>query len=248
MNNKKKPRLFRGSRSSSSEKNQPSRSSGWLVFLFFVLIVASLGAFFEYGLPYLARFSEILGGFEGGESNEVTTDAIPPSPPQLKPLPEATNSATLSITGEAEPKSEVTVFLNGDEAKKTVVDSEKEFSLSKIDLTEGENYIFALAKDLAGNVSQRSVRQVVVLDKEAPELQVTKPEDGQNFPEDKQEITIEGKTESDAVVHINERQIVVDLDGNFSATYSLSEGANDIVVVAQDKAGNQTKEELTVHY
>ena len=59
---------------------------------------------------------------------------------------------------------------------------------------------------------------------------------------------IKGKTEKEAVVTVNERQVIVGLEGNFEADYFLTEGDNEIIVVAKDKAGNKTEKTIKVKY
>jgi len=132
--------------------------------------------------------------------------------------------------------------------KKILVSNEGKFSIRQIKLDEGENNLFAKAVDLAGNESQESVRQVIFFDKEPPVLEVESPQDGDSFFDDQKEITIKGKTEKDAIVNINERKVIVSLEGKFESVYSLAEGTNEILIVSSDKAGNKTQESLKIYY
>lgn len=245
MTRLKKPKNFRLSDSSARKKSNWVR---WLFLFLFLALILSVGVFFRYGFSYLSRFNVFFSSFEEEEVNNGARDTLPPAPPIIDPLPEATNSAVLEVVGRAEASSELGLFLNGEEIEKVVVGDSGNFKIGDIGLEEGDNIIFALAGDMAGNVSQESVRQTIILDKTPPELEIEFPKDGQSFSGDEREIIIKGKTEDSAVIAINERKVVVDLEGDFEAAYSLADGTNSIIIIAKDKAGNQTKEELGVNY
>lgn len=224
-----------------------SSGSKWPFILLFVFLAVAIWAFFSYGIDYLATF---IGIFNGGNDEEtiVTKDNIPPAPPVIETLPEATNSAILDIVGQAEVSSQLSLFLNGEIIKEVVIGESGDFMVNGISLEEGENSVYATAKDLSGNQSQESVRQTITLDKEPPTLEIISPTDGQVFSDESAEIVIEGNTEDDSIITVNERKVIVDLDGHFEASYSLADGDNAIIILAKDRAGNQTKEELTVSY
>ncbi len=241
----KKPKSFR---LSSPSKEKASAGIRWWFLLLFLLLIGGVWGFFEYGVEYLGRFTGIFNDSSGEEMVGVARDTLPPAPPIIDPLPEATNSAILEVVGEAEALSELSLFLNGEVIKKMVVGESGTFRVGDINLSQGDNNIYALAEDMVGNKSQESVRQTIILDKEPPELEVAFPENNQSFSGDKREIIIKGKTEENAIITINERKVVVDLDGGFEISYSLADGTNSIIIVAKDKAGNQSKEELVVSY
>jgi len=241
----KKPKSFR--LSDPSQKKNPMVIK-WLFLILFLLLVFSAWAFFQYGISYLARFSSFFNDSNGKEVVGVIKNTIPPAPPIIDPLPEATNSAVLEIFGEAELSSELSLFLNGEVIKNIIIGDSGKFRVDDIGLNDGENIIFALATNMAGNKSQESVRQTIILDKEPPKLEIEFPEDKQSFSGDKNEVIIRGETEDDAIITVNERKIVIDLEGRFEAPYSLADGANAIIILVKDKAGNQTKEELMIYY
>ncbi len=239
-----KPKLFsrkKETRSSSSKKVSPI-VLGALIFL-------SLAAFglYKFGADLVIGFVDLIT--PNGEEGVLETgrDNLPPPPPQLDPLPEATNSASLAISGQAEAGAELVLFQNGEEKEKTKVNEEGDFIFSQVELEEGENIFLARAYDEAGNESQASLAQTVIFDKEPPALEIESPGDGQTINDNK-EIIIKGKTEKEAVVTVNERQVIVGLEGNFEADYFLTEGDNEIIVVAKDKAGNKTEKTIKVKY
>lgn len=61
-------------------------------------------------------------------------------------------------------------------------------------------------------------------------------------------LTVKGKTVAGAEVFINDTETKADTVGNFSATITLEEGDNYILVVANDAAGNYSEKELSVTY
>lgn len=241
----KKPKNFRLSDFSREKGKTQTR---WWFLLLFLLLVVSIWGFFEYGVDYFGRLIGTLNDSGSEEIANVVRDTLPPPPPLIDPLPEATNSAILEIIGEAEASSELNLFLNGETVKQMVVGDSGTFRVDGVNLREGDNNIYAVATDMAGNRSQESPRQTITLDKEPPELSIEFPQNNQILSGDEREIAIKGKIEEDAVITINERKIVVDLDGSFEASYSLTDGENSITIIAKDKAGNQTKEELVVNY
>ncbi|MDD4613877.1 MAG: stalk domain-containing protein [Caldisericia bacterium] len=61
-------------------------------------------------------------------------------------------------------------------------------------------------------------------------------------------VLIEGKTEPEALVTIDDEEVTVKEDGSFSHEVTLEVGENEFVVIAKDLAGNETKKTLTVIY
>jgi len=241
----KKPKSFR--LSDSSRKKNPMIIK-WLFLILFLILVFGAWAFFQYGISYLARFSSFFNDSSGKEITSVIKNTIPPAPPVIDPLPEATNSAILEVFGEAEFSSELSLFLNGKVINNIIIGDSGKFRVGDIGLNDGENIIFALATNMAGNKSQESVRQTIILDKEPPKLKIEFPENKQSFSGDEKEVVIRGETEGDATITVNERKVVIDLGGRFEAPYSLTDGANTIIILVGDRAGNQTKEELIIYY
>lgn len=61
-------------------------------------------------------------------------------------------------------------------------------------------------------------------------------------------LIVRGKTVPGAEVFVNDAETKADSAGNFSATISLDEGENYILVVANDPQGNYSEKEITVIY
>jgi cytoskeletal protein RodZ len=68
-----------------------------------------------------------------------------------------------------------------------------------------------------------------------PDLQVSYPEESQVI--DEPLVKVEGKTDSEATVKVNNQPVLVGEDGNFSAELEISENTNEIIVVAEARSG-----------
>lgn len=60
------------------------------------------------------------------------------------------------------------------------------------------------------------------------------------------QIVVRGKTKAGAEVFINDKDTTAERDGNFSASLTLDEGENLIIVTTNDAEGNMAEQELTV--
>lgn len=213
------------------------------------LVVGLFVLLFFVGIPLMIRLAVFFSEIRSSSAPIEQIDTIPPATPQLSTPPAATSSGTLQLRGYAEAGTSVTLFHNNQEAGEQVVDNNGEFLFSEIRLKDGLNRFYATAKDTAGNESVRSTTQTVIYDSNEPELSLKQPADGATFfGTSQQVITIEGTTDNDAIIRVNEQIITVTADGAFSGQYSLSEGENILVVTATDEAGNQARLTITVSY
>lgn len=78
----------------------------------------------------------------------------------------------------------------------------------------------------------------------APPLEVVRPTDQATV--DIPAITVEGKTDSEVRVTVNNQQVSVDKNGHFQEEVKLSSSTNIITVVATSKFGQAVKVERTV--
>ncbi len=202
---------------------------------------------FVFGLPTIAKFAAFLTNLK--QSTEVIeqVDTTPPAPPRIDLLPEFTNKTKTEIQGNTEPGTNIVFFLNNKKGE-TLANKNGAFSLT-LSLNEGENTFSILAKDASGNESQKSKIFKIIFDNVSPELEINKPEDGTEFFGAKQrQIVIEGKTEENASVKINDRIVVVNEDGSFVFVTTLSEGENKFTIKTQDRAGNESEKSLTTFF
>jgi len=228
------------SRLAKVEEQKNKRTAKFYVFLTIVFI-AFLAIF---GLRVLSAVAKFITDVNSDGVTTQVGDTTPPAPPSISTPNSFTNSADLNIQGSAEAGSTVVLFIN-DDKKELLADAEASFSTS-VTLQKGENIIFAKATDRDGNESASSAHYTVVYDSEKPTVEVTKPKDGDKFYGDKQkQITLEGKTEADARVTINDRVTILDSAGQFRFPTTLGDGENSFNIKSTDQAGNQT--ELTIY-
>jgi hypothetical protein len=89
---------------------------------------------------------------------------------------------------------------------------------------------------------------IIFFDTSPPELTISEPPDQSDYYGDENQVKIMGLTEEGARVTVNGRLVVMNQDGSFEFTFSLSEGTNPIKIVATDQAGNQAEKEITINY
>lgn len=216
-------------------------------FLFGFLTIGLVLLLVFFGIPSLIRIAVFLADIKNTNAPIEQTDTLPPTVPRFNSLPEYVKDASFNLSGLVEPGSTVEIFLNGSATGAIVSTAEGTFNFSNLVLNQEKNEIYAIATDEAGNKSQSSSKITVFWDNIPPKLEVLEPQEGTNFSgEKKRKIKISGQTEENVSLTINERLIILDSGGNFSADFILSDGENIIKVVASDQAGNQTEKEIKI--
>ncbi|KKT66139.1 MAG: Ftsk/spoiiie family protein [Candidatus Curtissbacteria bacterium GW2011_GWC1_44_33] len=71
-----------------------------------------------------------------------------------------------------------------------------------------------------------------------PSLSVSEPKEGQVITQ--RLVRVSGKTDSDAIIKINNQPVLLDSEGNFVAEIEIFEGTSEIEVKAQSRAGKET--------
>ena len=215
--------------------------------VFGILTLFALFVLFTFGFSTVARFAGFL--IDLGSSNKpiVKNDTTPPAPPRLDELPEATNQFTVEIKGSTEAGAVVVLRLNS-KSEEVVSDNDGKFIFT-FKLLDGDNVVSAKARDQAGNESTETSSHKIVYDNDEPKVEVSSPSDGdQFFGASQKQVNIEGNTDSDASLAINDRLVNVNEDGSYSFTVNLSEGENKFTLKATDKAGNTKEQTLTLHF
>jgi len=229
---------------SKKEEKRNLRKAALFTFLTLFLIFAAL----FWGIPALIKMAVFFGNIRGSSQPVEIKDNLPPQVPILNALPEATNKSEIEVSGLTEAGASVKIFLTGQEVKEVVADNEGNFSSGKLKLTLGQNEIYALATDKAGNQSTASNKISVWYDDEPPNLEISQPEDGKTISDEKAKVNILGKTEEGVELRINDHLVILEKEGNFKYSLGLNSGENKILVIAVDKAGNQTEKSLTITY
>ena len=231
------------SRKLSTERRKNNRKIVTLSALSLTVIVI----LFLYGIPLVVRYTEFITNIRSSNTPFASNDQTPPSPPRLDLSSDYTNREEIDINGSSEPGSTVELRINNSQIE-VLTNKEGRFSTT-VTLTEGDNRIRAKARDAAGNESSSSDEINVIFDKTAPEVEITSPSDGSTYyGQTQKQITIQGNTESNARVTLNDRIVIVENDGTFRRQYTLSDGDNVLQIKVEDQAGNSTEIELKVIY
>ena len=170
--------------------------------------MAAVLALFIYGLPTVAKFAAFLSDLRKTSLPIEKNDTTPPSPPRIDTLPDATNKFNLEVKGNAEAGSTVILSFN-DEEQEVVVGKDGDFGFS-LTLDDGENQLSFLAKDGAGNESQKTQIYKITFDDQEPKLEISSPSDGAEFfGSSERQVTIQGATDPETILTINARPIKV---------------------------------------
>jgi len=215
--------------------------------LYFSLTLVLILLIAGFGTSSLARIASFISEIKKTKEESSKDDTTPPPPPVFRNIPRFTNQKILELSGYSEPGSTVIILLN-EEENQTIANSEGKFFVS-LTLKQGENTVSAYAKDSAGNESFKSQTFSINFDNQPPFLDVTTPSDGARFFGSKQrQVIIEGKTETQSKVFINDRMVVVDKEGNFSYLTTLNEGENKFTIKAKDEAENEQEKTLVLFF
>jgi len=209
-----------------------------------VLIITFLIIFGEKLLVSFSLFVDRIRGTSPQPQVEETFIIAP----NLDPVPEATNSGVMPVTGSGAPGSTVILYLNGTEYKKTTAEEDGTFAFPTVRLAEGDNTITAKTAGDNDAMSDTSNELRISLKREGPLLEVTSPEPSSTISGADNTVNAMGQTEEDVSVTVNGRFVLVKPDGTFSMKMTLSEGDNLLTFVATDEAGNQTTVERHVTY
>lgn len=154
-----------------------------------------------------------------------------------------TNEPETTITGTASPTTTIELKQNGEVVTSTVVGDDGKFEI-EANLVEGVNEFSVLSK-LDGRVTGESTPVLVTLDTIAPELTIDKPSNGEKV--NRETVTVEGLITDENIdtVTVNGSNATIS-DGKYSKRVILDNGANEITVVATDKAGNSVSKTVTV--
>ena len=147
-----------------------------------------------------------------------------------------TNTATQKVRGEVEVGATLTI--NGTSVEPDPLTGE--FSHTVI-LVEGKNTITVIATK-AGKTT--TIARTVTFIPSDVKLTVSSPEDGVST--NSSTLTVAGNAEVGSTVTVNDLEVSLDDNGDFSRKLPLEEGANTITVIAKDKEGNQAKITLIV--
>lgn len=202
----------------------------------------------KFGIPLLINFSLFIADRGSGSDVQVTNSKDPSfiSPPVLDPLPIATNSAKVFLSGVGSPNQTVKIYINNSLSSQLPTKDDGSFLLVA-DIRKGLNTIRAKMV-VKGKESGFSESITITYIDSKPTLELSSPLDGQAFSKDQNTALVSGNTSTGARITVNGFWAIVDDQGNFSYSLPLNSGENQIKVVATDEAGNTTEKEVKVTY
>lgn len=219
--------------------------------LFFSIgIVVLLVVLIQFGPILVNVFGNIVYSLRGGDKSDnaqlVGKELL--QPPILFGVPEATQSANISFSGQAADKNgTVELYVNDELEDEIEINNTTQFSVKKLYLKKGTNTL--KARFLKGDKTSSFTEEYVVnFIANKPKLELSNPQDGQQFTKADKSITVTGTTDSDNSVTINSFRAIVDSDGNFSYLLQLNDGDNTLKITAQNPAGSTTEKEIKVKY
>lgn len=212
-------------------------------------IIAVLFIALTFGPFLIGAAGNLIDKITGktGDAEIVKTDADI-QPPVLDPLPNATPSAQISISGKTDYRQgEVQLYVNNSLSDTTDIDNSQRFEFTGVQLKSGANTIRArvVLDDKKGAFSNE---EFINYSKSEPKLEVSNPQDKQEFHKADKQITVRGTTDADNSISVNGFVAIVDNSGNFSYDLNLNDGENKISIVATAPSGQTKTSELTVNY
>jgi hypothetical protein len=200
-----------------------------------------------FGFKMLIGFSLLVEKLRGSTPPTQNSSQIIIQPPTLNPLPVATKSGSLVLSGSGQYGLTAIIYVNNSETKNISVAKTGEFA-AQLSLKDGVNTISAKLMDSAGNLSDLSNIVSVEIKQKQPTLNISSPGDNASILGDTNYVTVSGITDDNTTVTVNGRFIVIKSDDTFSYQYPLNEGRNILSIIATDEAGNTTTVERNVTY
>lgn len=213
---------------------------GILTIVVFVLLLV-------FGLPFLIRFSIILGDLKRGKDTEQGDRVLPPTAPRIVIPYEATNSAIITIGGYAERNVAVELLKNEVSIGRAEVNDNGEFVFSDVPLDQGESVFTAVAISEKGGSGETSKEAKVTFDDKPPSLSMVNPAE-ESLKVDSADFDVIGQSEKGVVVTVNSRLAMLDDSGKFKIKLQLNTGKNDVEIVVKDLAGNETRKKISITY
>lgn len=190
--------------------------------------------------------AEVAAGIKAQTADTVTYTPFLSGPVPVAPVLDQsillTNDNSYTISGNAQPGTQVRVYINS--VEQLIIETWQDGSFSgAVTLTEGENSIHAEAFN-ATTTSSSSNIILVTLDTVPPVIDLTAPASGgviNAYP------LFTGTISEPSTLTVAGQSVVVATDNSFRhGPVSLSEGSNNISVIATDLAGNITTQNVAL--
>lgn len=227
------------------ERVQEKKMKNTIVMYVVVLFVV-LYFIFTFGIKLLLNTSSFISGlFPQPSTKPLSKTENNFNSIDISSIPQATNSARIIVSGSVLNFDTLDFYLNKKKVKEINATSDI-FNEEIGDLEKGENSIYILAKSKDSKSEKATITYRVFYKSEKPKLEITEPSD--NSTTNNQEIKVNGNTDKETYIHINDLPVVVDVNGHFETTIRLKDGDNQVVAIAQDIAGNEEKKTIKVIY
>ena len=211
---------------------------------YIILLVLLVIFLATVGVQMIIKASLFISGVSKPESTSSLDEKSYLLPPELFALPDATNSATLTINGRGTEDTDLHIYVN-DEKIDTIGLTSEDFA-TEISLIKGENTITLETEDTENKKLKASEEYKVLYLANKPTLTIESPKDGDTISTP--ETMIKGKTDQSVAIRINSSPAVVAVDGSFTYTARLREGENEITIEATDIAGNTETALMKIRY
>jgi hypothetical protein len=189
---------------------------------------------------------------DASEALSITVDTHNPDKPTAPILTDGTsgniNTSTPTVTGNAEPNSTVTVYVNGTDVGTATADGAGNWTYTFSPALEDGTYSIAITStDAAGNTSTMSDPATVKVDTQKPETPVAPSleSDNNDGSVKTNQPVISGVSEPNSTISIYDGTtllgtVIADASGNWTYTFSpaLTDGNHDITTTSTDAAGN----------
>lgn len=219
------------------------------VVLLAVLLVGLIIFMALFGLKLLINTSIFISNITGGETQNVSTASKKEDffgSFDISSIPTATNSAQIEISGYITDYDKVEFYINDEKVKETSAFASDSFDEQIGDLKEGNNTVYMKVSTKKGDHTKESEKYTVLYSQEKPKLEIRDPKD--NSQVNTADITINGTTDKNVSLRVNNMPGVVDANGEFKYALRLKDGENKIEVEVEDTAGNTENKTLTVTY
>lgn len=212
-----------------------------------IIILLVLTFFIVFGFKLLIGFFVFLDQMRGNDTVKPQENQILVAP-FLDSVPIATNSSKFIFRGKALSNTTVVLYVDDEELRKSKSDSDGLFTFENVTIPEGKHLIKSRTTNDKGKYSEFSNVVSTTIKKKQPKLDVISPQDNSTVTSEEAIVQIEGKTDAEVNLKINDRFAVVKSDGSFSFAYGLNEGDNEIILKAIDLAGNEKEVKRNVTY
>ncbi len=200
-----------------------------------VLTIAILIFLLKAGVPAIFSLAQIISQVGRKPSISQSNNSPLPNTPIFSQDLIATFSANIKITGAADPKTTVEIIQN-DRSLGTVITKDDGSFIQDVSLEKNDNSFTATAISETGQKSPPSFAYIIKYLSGQPKLELDSPKDN----------VITGKTDAGNTITVNDRLVIVNSDGSFSYTPTLSNGDNKFIIVSTDQAGNKATKEVSI--